>query len=240
MMGFLDDGGRLAEAAIQHARTRNSPVSLAWALISAAFSTLFRRDMLATKQVCSEAITLSQEHRLPQWMAFARQSLGWAMCCEGEPQVGIEFQEEAMCSLHSTGSVLHTTRFRLHLAESFLRLGQIDQARAHLNAGFAHLESHGETYLAPELYRVSLLLLSAEGAPDDLVERPGTMGLEIARSHGAHLFELRLATCLSRLWRDQGKRTEARDLLAPIYGWFTEGFDTPDLKEAKALLEELA
>jgi predicted ATPase len=81
-------------------------------------------------------------------------------------------------------------------------------------------------------------LLRAEGAPDQVVEFHLESALRIAK--GARLFELRAATSLARLWRDQGKRTEARELLSPVYGWFTEGFDTPDLKEAKALLDELA
>jgi class 3 adenylate cyclase len=240
LMGHLDDGARLTQAAIHHARVRNNPVSLAWALIIAAANYLWLRDAFATERVAAEAIALSREHRLPQWMAFAKQTLGRLMCQQGDARAGIALQEEGMHRLHAAGSLLHTTRFRLHLAESFLEVGKLDQARSHLDAGFAHLKTHGEKFMAPELYRVQAMLLHVEGAPDELVHQTAMTGVETARSYRARLLELRLMTCLARLWRDEGKRTEARDLLAPVYGWFTEGFDTPDLREAKALLEELA
>jgi predicted ATPase len=109
----------------------------------------------------------------------------------------------------------------------------------HLNAAFAHLQTHGEAYLASELHLVKLKLLKAEGAPNEALKQPIQMGLGIARSQGAHLLELRLAAWTAGLWRDLGTAEKAHDLLAPVYGWFTEGFDTPDLKEAKALLDEL-
>ena len=84
------------------------------------------------------------------------------------------------------------------------------------------------------------MFLRSLGSPAEEVERALRTALEIAEEQGAFVLKLRAATSLARLWRDQGKRDEARDLLAPVYGWFTEGFDTLDLKEAKALLEELA
>ena len=93
--------------------------------------------------------------------------------------------------------------------------------------------------MAPELYRVQMMLLHADKAPDGLPQRVAMRGVDVARQFGARLLELRLATSLARLWRDQGKHAEARDLLAPIHGWFTEGVDMPDLKEAKALLDVL-
>jgi predicted ATPase len=94
-------------------------------------------------------------------------------------------------------------------------------------------------YAAAELHRVKAVLLHAQGAPDEKIETALKTGLALASSQGARLFELRASTWRARFWRDQGKRTDARDLLAPIHGWFTEGFDTPDLTKAKTLLDEL-
>jgi hypothetical protein len=201
---------------------------------------LWRRDTSTTEQLALEGIAVSREHGLKQWLAFNQQSLGFAICARGELQAGIDLQEEAMRSLHETGSVLHTTRFRLHLAESFLMLRDLKRARSHLDAGLKHVESHGETYLAPELCRIEALLLDAEGAADEMLEGPIKKGLALARSQGAHLFELRLALVITRLLSKKGKGFEARALLAPIYECFTEGLDAPDLKEAKALLGDLA
>jgi hypothetical protein len=239
LMGFPDSGARLAQAAIEHTRARNNPHSLAWSLICAAYLHAFLRDASAVECTAQEAIALSHEHRLPQWMAFAQNALGRAICWQDDPHRGIELQEQGMLSLCATGSVFQTTRFRLQLAESFLECSELDQARSHLSAGFLHLETYGEMYLAAELYRVQALILHATGAPSELIECPITVGLGIARSQGARLAELRLAVCAARLWAEQGRRGEARDLLAPVYGWFTEGFDTVDLKEAKALLQAL-
>ena len=239
LRGFLDDAARLADTAVTHARTRNSPFILAWSLIVAAQTHLFRRDASASEQAAQQAITLSREHQLPQWMAFGQQCLGWVLCQQGDWHRGIELQREALDSLHATGSLLHTTRFRLHLAESFLAIGEVEQSRVYLNAAFAHLQTYREAYLAAELHLAKIKMLKAEGAPDDALKQPIQMGLDVARSQGARLLELRLAVWVARLWRGQGRPVEARNLLAPIYGRFTEGFDAPDLKEAKALLDEL-
>ena len=96
----------------------------------------------------------------------------------------------------------------------------------------------GECWLDAELYRHKIQLLQRQGHTD-ATEELYRKAMIIAEEQEAKLWELRAAVSLSRLWRDQGRRGEARDLLAPVYGWFTEGFDTPDLKEAKALLDEL-
>jgi tetratricopeptide (TPR) repeat protein len=240
LMGFLDDGACLADAAVQHARTRKNPFSLAWALWCACHCFLWRGDTSTTQRLALEAIAVSRDHGLAQWLAFGQQSLGLAMCGRGELQAGIDLQEEAMRSLHETGSVLHTTRFRLHLAECFLMLGDLKRARLHLEAGLKHLESHGETYLAAELYRIEALLLDAEGAADEMLQKPIKKGLDLARSQGARLLELRLAMVMTRLLVKKGKGLEARALLAPVYEYFIEGLETPDLKEAKSLLGQLA
>jgi len=239
LRGFLDDAARLAETAVERARMVYSPFVLAWSLIVAAQTHLFRRDACAAERAAREAITLSREHGLPQWMAFGQQCLGLVLCQQADWRAGIELQREAMDSLHAAGSLLHTTRFQLHLAESFLAIGDVDQTRLHLNAAFAHLQTHGEAYLASELHLVKLKLLKAEGAPKEALKSPIQMGLDIARRQGAHLLELRLAAWTAGMWRELGMSEEAHDLLAPIYGWFTEGFDTPDLREAKALIDEL-
>jgi predicted ATPase len=183
---------------------------------------------------------VAREHRLPQWLAFAQAGLGKALCSRGEPQAGIRLQEEGIRSLHAAGSVRSTTRFRIYLAESFLNVGELQRARAQVEAGHAHRETYGEGYFAAELERVEADLLRVEGAPSQTVAAQLNKAISTACVQGARLFELRAANDLARLWRDEGRRAEAHALLAPIYGWFTEGLAMPDLQEAKALLDELA
>jgi predicted ATPase len=108
-----------------------------------------------------------------------------------------------------------------------------------LDRARAHSESYGEEYLAAEIERLEALLLQSDLAPGEVVEKYLAEAIATARRQEARLFELRAAASLARLWGKQGRLAEARDLLAPVYGWFTEGFDTADLKEAKSLLNEL-
>jgi len=125
------------------------------------------------------------------------------------------------------------------LARACAIAGQVDEAVTMLEDALRIAERTGERWLTPELHSHKGQLLRRRGhfeAAEELYRK----ALSIAQEQGAKLWELRAAVSLSRLWRDQGKRADAYDLLAPIYGWFTEGFDTPVLKEAKALLDELA
>ena len=131
--------------------------------------------------------------------------------------------------------------FKSILANAEAQEGDFEGGLATLETAFATSERTGQPWFDAEAHRTAgeIVLLSPErnlGKAQAHFER----ALEIARAQQAHLWELRAATSLARLWRDQGRRTEARDLLAPVYCWFTEGFDTPDLNEARALLDELA
>jgi predicted ATPase len=117
--------------------------------------------------------------------------------------------------------------------------GQLTEAQGTVATGFAVAAQTGQPLFDADLHRLDGDLLLATGGPADEAAARYHRALAIAREQGARSFELRAATSLARLWRDQGKRVEARDLLTPVYGWFTEGFDTRDLIDAKALLDEL-
>jgi hypothetical protein len=158
----------------------------------------------------------------------------------GQHERGIELQEEGLRALSGAGSVGNTALIRLPLAESYIEMGDLRRARHHLDSLSKHIEDFGELFYAPEMYDALGRLLQAEGATRDRVERAFTDGLAVARSQGARLFELRLAMNLARLRAEESHRREACELLAPVYTWFTEGFDTADLKNAKELLDRLA
>ena len=184
LRGFLDDAVRLTATAVRRARTCNSPFILGWSLIVAAKTYLLRRDACFAEQAAREVMALSHEHRFRQWMAFGQQCLGRALYQQGDWRGGVELQLEAMDNVHAAGSLLHTTRFRLHLADGFMALGDVDQARLHLNAAFAHLQAHGEAYLAPELHLAKLKILRAERASNEELRQTMDTGLKIARSQG--------------------------------------------------------
>src|SRR5262249_3856832 len=126
------------------------------------------------------------------------------------------------------------------LAEAYGQAGQTEAGLSALAEGLAAAHKTGGRYWEAELHRLKGELLLRQASPPEEGEACFRQALDIAPHQQAKSFELRAAMSLSRLWQQQGKRTEAHDLLAPVYGWFTEGFDTADLQEAKALLEELA
>jgi predicted ATPase len=127
------------------------------------------------------------------------------------------------------------------MAEAYGRSGQPEAGLPLLDEALAWLDKHGEDFAAAEVYRIQGEILLQQAVPDALqAEACFQQALAVARRQQSKSLELRAAMSLARLWHQQGKRQEARELLAPVYGWFTEGFDTADLQEARALLEELA
>jgi predicted ATPase len=239
LMGFPDSGMRLIEAAVAHAREAQNVHALAWALGVAGHICQLQHEPVATARFASEAIETARENRLPQWIALGERCKGWAIFRLGEREAGLKLQQEGVKRWYDTGAVLHTTQCEIILAESFLRMGEIALARSHLDTARAHRTRYCEDYLGAEIDRLEALLQQHEGAPAEIVEERLINALDMARRQEARLLELRAALTLARVLVERKASHEAIDLLTPIYGWFTEGFDTADLKEAKALLDEL-
>ena len=149
--------------------------------------------------------------------------------------------QQALADLAGIGSGVGAPGALAKLAEGLQKVGRRDEALGALELGVARAEQQGQHYCDAELYRLRAeILLDMDGNAVDEAETLFNQSLEIARRQEARTFELRAATSLARLWQRQGKRDAARALLAPLYAWFTEGFDTRDLRNAKALLDELA
>jgi class 3 adenylate cyclase len=239
LMGFPELGARLLEEAVAHARREKNAHDLAWALGVAGHIFQLHHEPLTTLRFASEAIETARENRLPQWLALGERCKGWALHCFGEIEAGMNLQQEGVKRWYETGAALHTTHCEVILSESYLRQGAIAAARSHLAAARVHRSSYGEEYFAAEIDRLEALLLYNEKAPTEVVEECLANSLTTARRQGARLLELRTATTLARMLLERNERRKAVDLLAPVYGWFTEGFDTGDLKEAKALLDQL-
>jgi class 3 adenylate cyclase/tetratricopeptide (TPR) repeat protein len=238
--GEVDLGAAMADEAVAVARRSANPHSVTWALAVAAKVRVFRREAEAVRARAEEAIGLAREHCLPQWLGLATSMRGWALAEAGDLNAGIAEMELGRGRWHGTGAALHSTMRHGLLAAARLADGDLERGRADLRAAFAHLDRFGERYFEAELHRIEAAFRRREGAPPEDVEAVLRRAMNVAEGQGARVWQLRAATDLARLWRDQGKRSETPDVLAPVYDWFTEGFDTADLKDAKALLEELA
>jgi len=156
----------------------------------------------------------------------------------GQAQEGLALVTQGLVAVRATGNVANTPYLFMGLAEAYAMLGQPVEGLNCLAEAAQIIETTEERVGEAELHRLRGDLLNAMG-DGGAAERNYHQALEVAKRQSAKLWEIRAATSLARLWCDQGKRAEARDLLAPVYGWFTEGFDTPVLQEAKTLLEAL-
>jgi predicted ATPase len=202
---------------------------------------VFRRQSDDTKSYAGVVTSLCSEHAFPFWAAGGQIFGGWAAINQGEVDAGVDKLVCGLAAWRTTGARLWLPIFLALEAEGHLKAGR-DQAALHsIEQALATSDETGERWAIAEILRVkaNLLLTTGRGKAEE-VEEALIESLEIARQQQAKSWELRSATSLARLWRDQRKPQQARELLAPVYGWFTEGFDARDLKEAKALLDALA
>jgi len=238
-LGYPEAALRIAGEGLARARAGNNPHVIAWSLVVLSQIHRVQRDVAEARRVATEAIEVARRHHFPQWFAFAQQIRGWVFCQHGEAERGLVLIADGLRRLHATGAVLHTTLAQCLLAEGCLLAGRPEAALGHLEVAHRHAETYGERYMAADIHRLHASVLRASGAPVEESEKHLHAALEIARGQAARLWELRAACDLARLWREQGREAAARDLLAPVYAAFTEGFTFADLAEARSLLEEL-
>jgi predicted ATPase len=183
---------------------------------------------------------LSSEQGFPLFNAWATMYRGLVLAKQGQYEPGTTHVEQVIRGLQAAGCGLAVPYDLSLLAEAFACAGRIDEGLSALIEALRLIELTGERFHESEIRRMTGELLLMRPGPDEIqAEICFLQGIEIARSQDAKSFELRAAISLSRLWQRQGKRDEAHDRLAPIYNWFTEGFDTHDLKAARELLESL-
>ena len=230
---------RLHEA-LALAHELSHPYSLAFARCWAAFVSQFRRDVPAVHEQAEAAVALSTEQGFPHWAARGTSLRGWALAMQGQGEEGMAQVRQGIAAWRATGAALFVPYFCTLLAEVSDHLGHPEDGLQALAEAHTLVEQQEERWWEAEVSRLrGVLLLRQTGTPQAEAETWLQRALDVARRQEAKSLELRAAMSLSRLWQQQGKRAEAHALLAPIYGWFTEGFDTADLQEAKALLEEL-
>jgi predicted ATPase len=195
-------------------------------------------DDTALDEWADRLVAVTTEQGIPSWHALGTIHLGWVKVKTGDVAEGMSLLRSGSIGFRATGAELFMPHYIALLAAACEVAGQIEEALILLDEALQIMERTGERWLAAELNRRKGQLLLRQGhteAAEELYRK----ALSTAREQEAKLWELRAAASLARLRRDQGRRVEARDLLAPVYGWFTEGFGTQDLKEAKALLIEL-
>jgi predicted ATPase len=190
------------------------------------------------QQHAEELLALSTEHGFPFHGASALAFRGRLLITVGQAQEGLALLAQGLAAARATGTVPHTAVRLMWLAEAYAMLGQFAEGLKCLAEAAAIIETTEERYAEAELHRVHGDLLNSAG-DRSAAEQNYRQAIAVAEGQSAKLLQLRASASLARLWRDQGKHAEVRDLLDPIYNWFTEGFDAPDLKGAKALLEQL-
>ena len=238
-LGYPDQARILSRQACAEAEDLGHHVTLAVALDrSTAFAEICR-DTATVSRGIEKLSSLGREQSFPYYVAKGNFYRGWAMVEAGRIAEGIALMRAGLSEFQVTGDEEFMPHSLGLLAAAQAKLGELPQALSLVRDALARVTRTGERLFESDLNRIAGDLLLTMGQPDQ-AEQCFHKAVAVAREQDARLWELRATTSLARLWRNQGKHTEAQDLLAPIYGWFTEGFDTADLKDAKTLLDELA
>jgi predicted ATPase len=239
-LGYADAALQRLQTMFTLAQELAHPFNLVVAQGGAAWLQRCRRDIPETQARAEAALTLATEQGNPYWMATGALLRGWARTAQGQAEEGIAHMQQGLTAYRATGAELFGPFWLAMLAEAYGEVGQTEAGLIVLAEALAVVDKTGERFWEAELYRLKGKLLLSQASHIGEVEACLRQALDIARHQEAKSLELRAAMSLARLRQQQGKRQEAHDLLAPVYHWFTEGFDTADLKEAKALLDALA
>jgi predicted ATPase len=240
-LGYVNQARLRRDEALAEAR-RLSPYNLLYALCTAwhvDWAINGAKSAQTMLRSAEEVLAISSEQGFPYWFGVGNIMRGWCLGAAGQAAEGIPLILQGLASFRATGANLLMPFYLTTLAEVYGMASQPEEGLNRLAEAAKLVETTQERWVEAEMHRLrgTLLLSMHERAA---AENSYLQALVVARRQSAKFWELRAALDLARLWRDQGKRTEARDLLAPVYNWFTEGFDTPVLIEAKALLKQLA
>jgi len=240
VLGYPDQALARIQEAVTLGRDLSHPHSLVFALYLVASLHQLRRDVPATHEWAEATLALAREQLFPYWLAVGRMTRGWALANRGQGAEGIEEIRQGLAAYQATGAELGRPWFLTLLAEAYGKAGRAEEGLPVVAEALVVAAKTGEGFFEAEQYRLQGELLLAPSVEQQTVaEACFHHALDSARRQQAKWLELRTAVSLSRLWQQQGKCEQASQLLAPIYSWFTEGFDTADLQEAKALLDAL-
>jgi predicted ATPase len=237
-LGYFNQARLECEAAVEEGHKNGHAFSLTQALSGACQVDWATRSSQVLLARADALITVSDEHGFLFHRAVGTVYRGWALAGSGQTGQGIALLEAGVAAYRATGAAMEVPFFLILLADAKGMAKEPEEGLGHLAEAERLMEEIEVRWAEAELHRVRGELLRAGQDPAG-AERSFSQAIDIAQQQNAKFWELRAATSLTRLWREQGKRDAARDLLAPTYGWFAEGFDTPVLKEVKALLDEL-
>jgi predicted ATPase len=240
-LGYPDQAIQRSQEALTMVHALASPSSLGQTLQHSIALHIHRRESQTVQTYAETLLALATEHGFVRFAAQGMFCRGWALAAQGQGAEGIAQMRQGLATLRTLGHVIALPRYLAYLAEAYGQVGQVEEGVHLLAEALAMMDTTGERSAEAELHRLHGELLLRQAVPDvPQAEACFQQALTMAQRQQAKSWELQAAMSLSRLWQRQGKRAAARELLAPIYGWFTEGFDTADLQEAKALLDELA
>ena len=231
-----------AEQAVTHARQIGLATTLMYALVNSCRTLINCGYYELLNARANEVVALADEKGSGFWKAYATICQGYVSSLTGEAADGINTITSGITALRSSGSIYGMPFSLSFLAQAYAALGQFGNASRCVNQAITTIDTTNEKWWEAEVYRIAGEIAHGSSQASTSAMKAETYfnhALAVARQQQAKSWELRAAMSLARLWRSQGKPQQARELLAPVYGWFTEGFDTLDLKEAKALLEEL-
>jgi predicted ATPase len=241
LLGYPEAALADADHALRDALQISQAATLMLALTLARRTNIFCGNYAVANAQADQLVALAREKGAILWKAAGMMDQGFLLALAGKARNAVEKLTEAITAWRSTGSTLWTPLFLSFLARAYAEFDQFDDARRCIGEAMTSLKTKHERWCESEVHRTAgqIELMSPERDAAK-AEVHFEHALALARERWAKSWELRAAISLARLWRDQGKRQQAHDLLAPVYGWFTEGFDTLDLTEAKILLDELA
>ena len=241
-LGHPDQALKRSGEAFALAQGFSHPFSVAYARLIAARLHQLRREGQTTQEHAEALISIATEHEFALFVALGTIMRGWALAEQGQEEEGVIQIRQGLTACNAMGAELYTRgHFLALLAAAYGGAGQQEEALNVLAEALAVVDKTGEHYYEAELYRLQGELLARQSGNSLLAATSSLQqAIHIAKKQQAKSWELRATTSLARLWQRQGKCTEAHELLAPVYNWFTEGFETKDLQEAKALLDALA
>jgi len=240
LLGYADQAQQWNQEALARAQQLEHTPSLTRTQLFAAILSQHRRDMEATQAYVEAVMALATAQGFEHRVAQGRMLRGWALAMQKDAATGVTHIQQGLGVVQSIGQKLYQPYHLALLAEAYGQAGQPEAGLTCLATALTLVEETEERWWEAEVCRLQGELLLQLPLPDTPQATACLhQALDVARHQQARALELRAALSLSRLWQHQGKQAEAYELLAPIYGWFTEGFDTADLQEAKALLDAL-
>ena len=241
LLGYPDQAMARIHEVMAMARELSHPYSLAWTWSMVARFYQGLRDVAAVYEHAEAAVALSTEQGFSFWAAVGTSLRGWALAMQGQAEEGMAQVRQGTAAMRATGAAAFVLYFCTLLTEVCDHLGHTEDGLQALAEAHTIVEQHEERWWEAEVHRLRGVLLLRQPLPQqEEAEAWLRRALDVARRQEAKVLELRASMSLARLWQQQCKRDAARQLLGEVYGWFTEGFDTTDLQEARILLEELA